>query len=103
MAAPILLRSSRSRVRWDARPCAEVFVYSGMCARVVSRDTPTDASTVSLKSVRPSQGTKRAGRLRNHATSGGSGVVPHVIAGRFALAKRRWGRLKYLQMSSSGA
>ena len=62
MAAPILLRSLRSRVRWDARPCAEMVVYSGMYARVASRDTPTDASAVSLRSVRPSVSGYKTGR-----------------------------------------
>ena len=59
MATPILLRVSRSKVRGDARPCADVVVYSGVCARVGSRDAPADASAVSLKSVRRSRGTRR--------------------------------------------
>ena len=102
MATPILLRVSRSTVRWDARPRAAVVVYTGMCARVASRDTPAEASAVSLRSACPSQGTKWAGRLRDPLNSGGSGVVPRVIAARFALAEWRWRRLKYLLMSSSG-
>ena len=102
MARPTLLRVSRSTARSDSRPCAEVVVHSSICARVASRDTPADASAVSWRSVRLSQGTKRAGSLRDHATFGGSGVMPRVLAGRFALAERRWRRLKYLLLSSSG-